>query len=151
MKQIILSLILLVSLNSFAADTVYVDQPNTNVQEVERVVDKYSEKVMHSFSELMEDAAPAAKEGFSWVVKLQKAKAIGLIFLSLIALGILLVGFKMYNSNHSYSEDLEIFAGVMLVVGSIGFFVSLVGLYHAILFLIAPEWYALKEIIDLIK
>jgi hypothetical protein len=161
MKRLLTFLILLSTFNIALAQektkieeitTVSVD--SVTLSETERIVDKYTGKISDGFNKLVETATPYAEEGFVMVVKLQYAKAVA--NLSILFIGILFLYWFYYNFKQSdfTEEDWNRYATLSIITGIASIILLTMGLtnlYNAIMLLIAPEWYAVKEIINLLK
>jgi hypothetical protein len=167
-KQLILILLLLTSVSYTFADSIPTLDTST-IYNAERIIDKYSGKISESFSEGIKQVAPVAKQSFYMVVKLQIAKGISLFLPLLLAIIFLFLFYKEYkrietilasgnvpnhmNSHYGvFSDDncnplliIYMAFGIMFLIGSV--FTTI----DAITYVIAPEWYAIKEIIDLFK
>lgn len=128
------------------------------ITETERIIDKYSSKVANSFSKFMDTATPMAQEGFAMVVKLKFAE--GIAYLTVIPFCLFFWGtfMKYYRLANEYSENsedhwTECKYGTLSVVMLVSSCVTTVGLipalYHGLTHVIAPEWYAIKEIAGL--
>lgn len=126
------------------------------VTETERIVDKYGSKLAESFSEFMEGAKPMAQEGFKVVVRLQIAK--GICKLLFIPLSIFCVW--LFYRNLTYItlveekdvDPLDTAYGVLFIsgiVGIISIIASVLNISLAIQMILAPEWFAIKEISSL--
>lgn len=126
-----------------------------NISEAERIVDKYGEKIANSFKEAMDTATPMAKEGFKMVVKLQIAKGIAYLLLPLTCIVMFLIYKRNYKIAkegqyndwvHNKSGGLALFS---LIFSIILFIVSIPATYHGLLHVMVPEWFAIKEIVQL--
>lgn len=138
------------------------------ITETERIIDKYGGKITESFNNMVENVTPYAEEGFNMVVKLQIAKGI-ILLLPLIMLIICIIIFKneYFRINKILSSDnipnhfnegygpfcdsngtpilYATFISLILLC-----IISLFTTYDSILYLMAPEWFAIKEILNLI-
>ena len=131
----------------------------SNVSETERIVDKYSSKLAENFSQFMETATPMAQEGFKVVVRLQIAK--GICKLLFIPLSFFCIWFFYKNYNSMIREEKDTGKdvsgndwriGAMVISGLIGIISIITALFQTssgLQMLIAPEWFALKEITTL--
>lgn len=137
--------------------------------DVERLVDKYGGKVQESFNNFVERATPVAEEGFKIAVRLQFAKGLAWVLGILISVMLLSVYLKEYNRistilnsgnvpknmSASYGPWDEDNCTFILIFSGIGFgimtILSLAFAYSGMTHLIAPEWYAIVEIINLFK
>lgn len=161
-----LLLLLLISVTSIAVNAN--DTLNTKqISETERIIDKYGDKIVNSFNSFAEKTLPIAEDGFKIIVKLQIAKGlINLIPLIAFIIFIILVH-KEYNrllhllnqeevpsymdrdygpfGEDNISFPLLLYLIITIVLGLLSLFTTNSGF----LYLIAPEWFAIKEIINL--
>ena len=163
MKKLFTVLLLTVSIFSYSqTDSTEVQMLDSiNITEAERIVDKYSGKVVETFKEFTQAITPSIKEGFGMVVKLQIAKGIGLLLPILLAIIFWFLNLKETNRIRSnkdnehygvYSEDNASIWLVMSLLLSLTFtLMAIFSTFAGILHIAAPEWYAVKEIINLIK
>lgn len=143
------------------------------VSETERLVDKYGGAIVSSFNKLVTSATLMAEEGFKMAVKLQIAEGIcsllPFIFFILFSYLFYKEYFRMYNIlkdpeenknkykmyNFQYSvmhEDNVSFLLIITMLFAILFFIlSIIFTSGGVMRLIAPEWYAIKEIIQLLN
>ena len=124
-----------------------------NITEPERIVDKYVNKVTTAVTNIVAELEEPAKEVFDTVVRLQIAK--GIVGLLPVILFFLFV-FTMYKFNNLVTSwDDPSFPAIMVIIFTIAAFVVLVMAFmktgDAIMHLIAPKWYAILELIDLVK
>ena len=127
-----------------------------NVSQTERLIDKYGRQAVESFNSLVETTIPLAESGFKMVVRLQIAKGIGgllPLFLTILSLIIIFtLNKKAEWCKYSGPQNLNaIMQVVFTILGWLLFMVALMSTYDAILYLMAPEWYAIKEILNLVK
>jgi uncharacterized membrane protein len=125
------------------------------VSEAERIIDKYGGKIVDGFNTLVSKAVPYAKEGFVIAVKLQIAKGIAGL-LPLIAMFLFIYLFFKANkkAEWGYEGPQNTSAVLTIVTGIIAFILFIVAMfntYDAVLYLVAPEWFAIKDIIQLMK
>lgn len=155
-KSILLGLLGLFLAFNLSAKTDSIPKIVEKTTEVERIVDKYTNKVWDSFATLVEKASESAKVGFKWVVKLQIAKGIaGLIPLILAIM--LWISFKRTYEKASVKENFQFHLEtepimiMKLVTATCISIVAATLFYDSVLYLIAPEWFALKDIRDLVR
>lgn len=152
MKKIITLLLICISFNSYSQDST---MTNVNVTEVERIVDKYGEKAIDGFNNLVDKVSPTAVQGFEYVVQLQIAKGIGMLLPILIFFVCLIVLLNIRNDKWVTKDTDTTITGIVgitsLIIGLFSIIMSFVYTYDGILHLLAPEWFAIKEIIELIK
>lgn len=165
MKNLILVfLISLVSLSTYANDTT-----TTSISEAERIFDKYSGKIVDGFNSVVEGVTPVAIEGFEIVVKLQIAK--GIAFLLIVIFGFYLMRIQRleykrildlltpdnvpdhmngnYGPYNDYNSTIKLWISTAL--GIISLVATPFLLFNGIIHLIAPEWFAIKEIFNLVN
>ena len=161
-----LLLLLLISVTSIAVNAN--DTLNTKqISETERIIDKYGDKIVNSFNSFAEKALPIAEDGFKMVVRLQIARGLVCLIplIMLIIFSILLskeynrilnllnqpiVPKHMNNRYSPFSEDnITIFLLFYMIAVIIFGIMAIPTIYHSFLYLIAPEWFAIKEIINL--
>ena len=139
---------------ALADSTIKVEVPTT-ASEVERLIDKYGGKIIDGFNSVVEKATPYAKDGFRIAVKLQIAKGIAGLLPLIMAIVFMVSAFKLNKSAIWDREGLKNPAAVLVVICSvisaILFVAALFCTYNAVLYLIAPEWFAVQDIINLLK
>ena len=118
-----------------------------DITETERIIDKYGDKIITGFEKAVSEITPVAEQGFEIVVKLQIAKGIFslIIFLSSLLLLILHIKFIkiIYDKNN-------ILLGIFVPVIHLFYLIwSIIEFKNAIMYLMAPEWFAIKEIMGL--
>ncbi len=165
-KLIIILLCLSFSFSSFAEKT---KEKQDSISNTERIIDKYSGKVVEGFNNVVEKAVPIAKQGFETAVRLQIAKGIANLLPLIFFLFFLYSSNKEYDrintilssdnipkhmdqKNGPFDEDnitprLIIYFIIALILGILSLFTTYTGITHVV----APEWYAIKEIIKLFK
>lgn len=161
-------MLLFTSLQAQISDTVIVTK---EITETERLVDKYGGQIVNKFNDIVSAATPIAKEGFDMAVKLKTAEGfVNLLpFIFFIIFGYLLyaeykrietelkVPKEERNSMYDYSygpmdeDNITLLLVLYIISTCILFVLSIFTLPTAILYIIAPEWYAITEIIDLLK
>lgn len=133
-------MMLSIGIMSFAQE----EETELKLSETERIVDKYGGQIKQEFNNLMESVTPIATDGFEMVIKLQIAKGIGML-LPIVIFIILFILF-MNELNKDKNEDLII----TFAIGSgIFIIIAIFTTYYGILHLLAPEWFAVKEILEL--
>lgn len=171
MKKILTVLTLLVSLTAFSqSDSTSLDVITTeNITQAEHIIDKYSSKVVDVFNSAVESATPLAEEGFKMVVRLQIAQGIVYLLPLILMFVFMFVFIKEYRRIESIldSDDevpthmnecygpLEESNITPLLVGSSIFIIlnaimAMFFTFDGFTHLIAPEWYAIKEILSLV-
>jgi hypothetical protein len=170
-KLIILMLLAFTTFTSTAqlAETSISEKETTTLSETERIVDKYSGKIVDNFVILIESAAPHIKEGFKMVVRLQIAKGIAYLLPLLFFIVFLILTFIEYNrieklinsenipdymgSNEGVFFERNISFKIIFYLGLtvITACMAVVFTYDGVVHLMAPDWFAIKEIQTLIK
>lgn len=125
------------------------DSSNITVTEAERIIDKYSEKISNSFNEGIKSITPLAEEGFIIAVRLQYAKAVaGLVPIILFLFSIYILykakKKKFIDDYHDLTEKV-----LMTIFSIITLIISCFTITDTLGMFIAPEWYAIKDIIRL--
>ena len=156
MRKLVTILLILVSLNSY---TQVLDSiPNTT--ETERIIDKYSDSIIRGFNSTIEKVTPLAEDGFKVVVKLQFIKGVVYLLPLLFAIIFLILFKKEYNKiyeeiedqsyNNVFDEDnMSVFLIIYLVLFTLFTLISLKYTYDGFTHIFVPEWFAIKEIVDL--
>jgi membrane-associated HD superfamily phosphohydrolase len=155
MKKLILILVSMLTLNIVFAnsDTTTVNQPTET--EVERVIDKYGEKIVNGFNGLVESVTPMAIDGFKIVVKLQIAK--GFTMLLPLLFGIIFIILTIITYKRGVwcdGEPIDMVAILSIVLFCVSVIFTFIGFFElrdAIKYFIAPEWFAIKELVELFK
>jgi hypothetical protein len=165
MKKLITILIVFISLNiSAQKDTLKVNETMT-----ERIIDKYSDKIINSFNTTIDNVTPIAEKGFTMVVKLKFVQGIAMILPLIFAIIFFILFTKEYNKIQLKCEILNekgneyiykkspfddgmitpplIIYLIILIILTI---IALLTTYSGITHIIVPEWFAIKEIINLI-
>lgn len=149
-------------------DTLVADT-QIKVTEAERIIDKYAEKTFEGFNEVVKTITPTAKEGFKIVVK--KNIAIGIVYLFPLILVVIFfkllvkeykditkiingdnVPYHMSNVHGPLNEhNISFLLVTYIILFTISALITIFTFDIAITHLIAPEWYAIKDIIELFK
>lgn len=166
MKKIFFTLSFLLSLSCFSQDT---DSKTPILDKTEKLVDKYSAKVAKVFISTLETAKPVAKEGFRAIVLYQVAKGIGYlipIFLFFLFLILCRLEYKrilkLLSSENppaylhiEYSpfdeRNISSYAVCTFICTVICAVLALFCTYNGIIHIIGAKWFAIKEIIEVIK
>lgn len=160
MKKLFLLLALLPTLMFAQTDSTTLATA-AQVSEVERILDKYGGKAIDAFTSLTEKVTPMAENAFDMVVRLQTAKGVGLLlplFFAVLGWSLFMKEYKRLEVKYSdarygpFDEDhvtpwlivVFIFSIVLTVVAAIT-------TYDGLLHIMAPEWYAIEDIINLVK
>lgn len=135
--------------------------PLSNIKEAERLIDKYGSQATKGFNNLVEKVTPLAAEGFNLAVKMQIAEGVARLLPIVLFIIIFILLKRLVDSykgkEATLNEDLNNNTGVFtlfviyVVLLVITFLVLLITTYGGITRLIAPEWHAIKEIIELVK
>lgn len=146
-----------------------IKEDKTAIEETERLVDKYSSKIADQFNSLIDKSVPIAEEGFRIAIRLQIAKGIVNTLPGVLFIIFLIATTNEYRSiqkvlnSENVPEHMDSRRGPMddrnvnvifigrLLLTVVSFVLALFTTYHAITLLVAPEWYAIKDIIELIK
>jgi hypothetical protein len=150
MKRLFFILLAFVSLNTVAQETVTEPQ----ISEAERIIDKYGGQAVEAFNNAVTKVTPLAEEGFNMAVKLQKAKGIAEIsmVITFFIVIIFIIIIQIMSIKKNWDADSQ--TGIFMVGGVVQIFCLVMGaryLYEGILYLIASEWYAITDILNLIK
>jgi hypothetical protein len=142
---------------------------SVKITQAERIIDKYSNKVYHTVTEIVDDLKGPAKEMFNYVVKLEIIKGFGMLlplFFAIIFLILIVSEYKRisnilnstnvvntFNKREGPLHEDNITPQMIIYLVSFIFMaiVSLFSTYDGVLHLFAPEWYAVKEIIGIIN
>lgn len=139
------------------------------LDKVEQLVDKYSVKIADGFVAAMDKATPIAKEGFKAAIWNQIAKGIaGIIpFFLFLAFLFLLINeyntiYKVLGSDnvpshmsrgrgplHESNMSFKLMIYIILFIAST--ICTAIFSYDGITHLLAPKWFAIKEVIELVK
>jgi hypothetical protein len=165
MKKLFFIVAMMLSLAVYSAPT----PDSIQVTQAERIIDKYSGKVYATVTEVVEQLKGPAKEMFDAVVRLEIAKGFGYLLPKIFTFLFLFLFVKEYKrildilnrdnvprrydrNGGPFSEENSSFQLIMyLVVAFLMFSMALIFTYDGLLHLFAPEWYAIKEIIELVK
>lgn len=149
MKKLILITALFIGLFSFAQDSTAI-----KITEAERIIDKYGGAAVDKFNNAVDTITPFAKDGFKIVTKLKFAE--GVVYLLVFPFCILFWFIFNHYYNKACIEDsywIDTKAGplsITFLILSIGSTIGLIpALYHGLTHVIAPEWFAIKEIANL--
>lgn len=143
-----------------------------NESNAERIIDKYSDKIVSGFSQMIDAVVPVATEGFTIMVKYEFVKGLCLMLIPatfLVTLYLLRKEYKKLredakNLTQSQTKDRyyrnytifseEIISAPFVMLGIV-FLFSAVCIIPAICKglprLIVPEWYAINTIINLVQ
>lgn len=163
MKQILTALLLITSImnmHSQIDSTIFISQDQ--VSQAEHLVAKYSTKITDAFTEGIQSVTPMAEDAFEMVVRLQTAKGVGLLlpiplfftFLLLLINEIKSVRKLIKEGNYHYTSpwsenNISMQMILFLILAVITGILSFITTYDGILHIMAPEWYAIKEIMGL--
>ena len=123
-----------------------------SISETERIIDKYSEKITNGFNDMAKEVAPLAEQGFEISVKYQKAKGISTLAFSALFLLIPLIVIY-FTVKHEKDLDEEVTTPIFITsILSFVFAVANIIIVGAssVQRIISPEWFAIKDIIELI-
>ena len=161
--------IITLSLISFLSHAQKDSSQTPILDKTEHLIDKYSVKIAETFVNTIEASKPVAKEAFKTVVMLQIAKGIAYL-LPIMAFIIFFVMFiSEYNridsilKSENVPSHMNKHCGPMdednvtpkivlsLIFSCIFMIMSFFCTYSGVVHLIAPKWFAIKEIIGLFK
>lgn len=173
MKKLIITLLILMIPFINIAQTI----DSTKISETERIIDKYSDKLVNTFNETVTTIAPLAENAFKIVVKLQFIKGI----INLIPVIVFLIFFILmlkeyykieneikkqrlkqrreeehndyYNSSYGPLDESNItfILVAYIVLSAIFLITSFCTTYTALTHIFVPEWFAIQEIMHLFK
>lgn len=166
MKKLITILIIILSIGGYAQQ---VNDSIPKITETERIIDKYGGKAVDAFNQVVEKAMPLAEEGIEIAVKLQIARGVSL----LLPLLFFIIFFRLfvneynrinnilnsdnvpnqYDSHEGPLDNDNVNPKLILYISTavILLLASLFTTYDGIMHLAAPEWFAIKDIIELVK
>lgn len=160
---LIFGLLLCISLSSFG-QTDSAPPDDISITETERIVDKYSGKIadnvggvadalIEGFNAGIEKITPIAESGFDAMVTFNIAKGIVYLSPTFILLIIIIIGAKSKLMGEDITGD-NVPTASGIVIGIL--FITFLALassyfYDGVLHLVAPEYYAILDILDLIK
>lgn len=142
MKNLIIILILLLPLMVYSQDSTQTQQ----ISEIERIIDKYGEKIIDGFNNVIEKTTPYAEKGFEIAVRLQIAK--GIAFLISAIFGIWLIFYSIFSKRFTDWVKEE-YAQPIYLIHILIVPLTVWVMHEACVHLIAPEWFAVKEILEL--
>ena len=166
MKKLLVGIMLLIFGLSFGEND-SISKPT--ISDAERIIDKYGGKIIDGFETITSKITPVATKGFEVAVKLNIAHGIGCLiplFLFLIFLyslkneyfridNILKSDNVPDNLNYRrgplHEDNCSLFLVLYIVATVLCFILSLIFTVDGIKHLLAPEWFAIKDIIDLFK
>lgn len=151
MKKLLLISMLLFSAVSFSQTK----EDSTRISETERIVDKYGDKIISGFNEMVDRVTPLAEDGFRVVVRLQIAKGVSYMLVPFITIVLIIIAHKTYKiAKEDCPESFPDgkyggFCVLFIILSLFGMFSSIPCTYRGLMHLLAPEWFAVKEIIGL--
>ncbi len=170
MKKLLLFVVLMFCTLSYSATKEVAPKTETPVlDKTEQLVDKYGAKMVDAFSSTIEKTKPMAKEAFETVIMLQIAKGIANLLPLLFFIIFLYLFKKEYDriqnilisdnvpenmsSRRGVFDDCNLtpFIIIYLIFLIVCFIVAMITTYDGITYLLAPKWFAIKEIIGLFK
>lgn len=135
----ILTLGMMLSISTFAQETKETQTKPTTITEIERLIDKYTTKVVDATS-------PSANMLFQQAVKKEIISAKVIIWIASIIIGIMII-ITIIIAFMTDNGDTELFSGwcaatvIFLIIG--GLFIGC-----NIVYLSTPEYYAAKDILE---
>jgi hypothetical protein len=171
MKKFLVLLLLLPTLLVGQITDTVVTTKQIEITETERIVDKYGSAIVTSFNKLITSATPMAEEGFKIAVKVQIAEGIVLLLPFLFAVIFMYITYREYfrisnilNTNDAdkypryyfrsgpwHDDNLSFLLIVSVCMSAIFVLFAIFTTGPGVMRLIAPEWYAIKEIIQLLN
>lgn len=143
MKKLLLILLLFITFISYGQtdSTQYVTNSN-----VEKLVDKYSEKIESAIIALADKLQQPVEHVYKLIIKQQLVKGISSLTVFVMGLIITIIGIMLLLKDYEDGGTaLTMIGGIILLIGIIWFFAS------GITCLFNPEYAAIKEIIKMIK
>lgn len=139
-----------------------VAETHETITTAERVIDKYTDKFYNGVSEIVEGLKGPAETVFKSVVMLQIAKGVAMLLILIPTIIFWIVFARTYPSvseycenEHSYTTWDEAPKGVLTIISLVAACAFTIGsvfsVYHGILHVFAPEWFAIMEIVQLVK
>ena len=165
MKNLFFVIAMFLSLTMYAGPTV----DSAQITQAERIIDKYSGKIYNVLGEVATELKGPAKEMFNAVIKLEIAKGLGMLIPLFVAFFFLYLFRYEYNSilhllnsedvpkrlnsNYGPFDESNVTAPLIIyLILFLGFTVFAIGVtYNGIMHLVAPEWYAIQDILKLLK
>jgi len=128
-----------------------------NIHEVERLIDKYSDKTNEGISNMFDKLSKPMKKVYSYSIKLQYVKGfmnVSYPFFAIIMFFLFLKYYKIAKDSNKNDWIQGKFGGLSLML--LIFFVILgilavVGVHIGVLQLTSPEYFAIKDMIRLLK
>ena len=170
MKKLLLFVVLMFCTLSYSATKEVAPKTETPVlDKTEQLVDKYGAKMVDAFSSTIEKTKPMAKEAFETVVMLQIAKGIACLLPLLMFILFLYLFKREYDriqnilmsdnvpknmdGRYGVFDDSNVtpFIIIYLLLFVACFIFSMFTTYDGIIHLLAPKWFAIKEIVGLFK
>lgn len=122
-------------------------QTTQEITKAERIIDKYSEKVINTVEKTVKVLEQPAKEIFESVIRLQIARGIALLSMALT--GLLLIFLPIIINKTNWSSLDKNMTSILSII--IGLTLFLIGMYYGLSYCLAPEWYGIQEIFNLFK
>lgn len=167
MKNLFMMIVCLLSLNNYSQQPT--DSLDINITETERIIDKYSDKIADSFNKGIEKVAPVAEQGFEIAVKFQIIKGVsGLLPFIAFLVSVFVFRneyFRISNLLRSddvpdnmdsrkgifSEENMSIILFSSFIITAVTLIASFFTLPSAISYILAPEWFAIKDILEMFK
>ena len=166
MRQLLTVILLLLTITFTNAQS---QVKKDSISNTERLIDKYGSKVINGFDTIVKKATPVAEQGFSIAVKKNIAEGISKLLPIVLFVIFLILTIKEYRRIALLLEsdkvpkhmkvnygpfDEDNVSGILviyMIITSILFIASLFFTISGVMHLIAPEWYAIEDIIELFK
>lgn len=131
---------------------VFANNDSTVINENERLIDKYSEKVYSAMEQLAEQLKVPAQHVYGVLVKQAVVEAWTILIVAVI--GIILLSIFGPKFVKSLLKDDEVRGVLSMIISSLGLImltISIINLNTIVGGFLNPEYYALKEILNLIS
>lgn len=148
MKNFIVLLFMSISLIGFAqADTTKADV--NYLSETERLIDKYSSQIIDGVLATIDTLTPAAQETFKIIVRKNFWEGMAAIFFFVFFFIIMLIAYRTSDFKDGSVNG----SAVLTVISAIISAVSIITIVaeNSIMKVFVPEYYAIQELIDMIK
>jgi len=147
--------VLLAFVITFASQTIAITADSTNISNAERIIDKYSDKAYTTIVSIADRLEGPAKEVFHYVTMKNFAQGIAGFAPALLFLMLFYYYFptvkKMIKENKCDADHGAVFVvGWGLALLALGI-LTISTFQSSVMHIIAPEWYAIQDIVSLIK
>ncbi len=153
MKQLLFTIFVILGLTLNAQEK----KNDITTTQTERIIDKYSDKIIDGFNNTIDKVTPMAEEGFAIIVKLKFIEGVAYLLPFIIGIILLILSTIRFKKIRyvkelpkEYITENNTYGFIYLIVGGIIFIIGLLTLSTALTHIFVPEWYAIKEIMNLI-